>query len=720
MPFPPYVPTRQVTLGGAQALETSDPLVIKATIKASRSLVWDATGYRFESARVDVAATEAGGELTMLVPRTDVVGWRDSRLNALIDISAPGAYTHAYTLDVQFFRGDMFVSTATIGPFTVPAGDGALDLDKVIPAGSTSGQAVSIPDSWSAAVSAAQQAADDAAQDAATAVAAVAGKQDVATLDEDVAQEFDAPDSALRGRVSAHIVEGVDELAVGSKIDLSPQPGRMVVSSKLRHLHAASHPRSRRYLWDGQEPSLLWVESLNKWIMTFTGGSGFSGTYIRTCPGDKDPTVQGNWTSQVRIVDLGVGRASPHSFTYIEGSTAYCYFVDDLDKTKLYVATSPVANMTDGAWTIQAEPVVPASPGNLSPAGQRLGNPSLIKIGATYYMILECQNGDNLGDPNDGNPLTYSWQVYLMKATSPTGTFTKVYGPITSLRLDGTGSVSGLDPHLEDGKIVAFLHGNPWARYVPDDIYRAVIDPAAIETDAWSITNNGSYVLQRAHEFEVDQAVDPSVQTGPGGFSYMAYSANDNTAGTFRVMITRLLPTKVTWDQSAGDWIASEHRDSDPPRWNYVAPRKHQWAAYVDPDGEAKQGTWNLTSSPSGMYGNARLTNTTLAQNDYIDFDVILGPGTWQLRPVFLRGPDHGIVKVSMAFASKFFLTTIGQWDGYAASQTLNAATLLTPFTVRGRKTARARLRFQVTDKNASSSGYAASMLAWSLKRTDF
>ncbi len=222
MPFPAYVPTRQVTLGGAQALETSDPLVIKATIKASRSLVWDATGYRFESARVDVASTEAGTELTMLVPRTDVVGWRDSRLNALIDISAPGSYTHAYTLEVQFYLGGNMVSSDVIGPFTVPGGDGALDLDKVIPAGSTSGQAVSIPDAWSDAVEAAQQAANGAAQSAATAVAAVAGKQDEATLDQDVAEQFGEPDSALRSAVSAQIAQlkvwarNLDQLIVGA------------------------------------------------------------------------------------------------------------------------------------------------------------------------------------------------------------------------------------------------------------------------------------------------------------------------------------------------------------------------------------------------------------------------------------------------------------------------------------------------------------------------
>lgn len=120
------------------------------------------------------------------------------------------------------------------------------------------------------------------------------------------------------------------------------------------------------------------------------------------------------------------------------------------------------------------------------------------------------------------------------------------------------------------------------------------------------------------------------------------------------------------------------------------------------------------------MYGNCRLYNSSAAQNDSIEFDVVLGPGTWSLRPVFNKGPDQGIVTVTMAFASKFFQTTVGTFDCYSASQVLNSATILSSFNIRGRKTARVRLRFAVADKNAASTGYQFSEIGWSLKRTDY
>lgn len=42
MAFPVDIPTRTVTLGGAAALESGAPLILAVTVRASRSLIWNA------------------------------------------------------------------------------------------------------------------------------------------------------------------------------------------------------------------------------------------------------------------------------------------------------------------------------------------------------------------------------------------------------------------------------------------------------------------------------------------------------------------------------------------------------------------------------------------------------------------------------------------------------------------------------------------------------
>lgn len=151
MAFPEYIPTRNVSIGGAMGQENSAPLRVKVVVRSSTSLVWQETGYRFE--RVGFEGTSAAGEEIIIeLPRTDVAtGWRNPVLNALIDASAPNSYTHRYTAEVSFLDafGIPKGSATTIGPFTVPAGDGNLDLDKALPTTDVAGGVTLVPDSWS-------------------------------------------------------------------------------------------------------------------------------------------------------------------------------------------------------------------------------------------------------------------------------------------------------------------------------------------------------------------------------------------------------------------------------------------------------------------------------------------------------------------------------------------------------------------------------------------
>ena len=163
MAFPEYIPTRTVSVGGAFALETGDPLAVSFSLESTRSLIWSSTGFRFESTGASAQAEIVGGEALLELPRTDLAGWRDASTGAAIDTSAPGSYSHQY-------HGTLSVGgrTYAIAPFALPAGSGVVDLDVLVSAPGVDGGQVSIPDLWSAQVAAAEAAALAAAASAAS------------------------------------------------------------------------------------------------------------------------------------------------------------------------------------------------------------------------------------------------------------------------------------------------------------------------------------------------------------------------------------------------------------------------------------------------------------------------------------------------------------------------------------------------------------------------
>lgn len=165
MPFPPYVLTRTVTVGGAAILESADLMRIRLTVTASRSLIHADTGYRFKNQQA-VNVSELGTDAVLALPRTDLPGWKNAVTGDIIDVSAEGSYTHQYIALVEYLDTDgnsKGISPDQIGPFVLPAGDGAVDLDKIVPVGSSSGEAVSIP-AWFAEIAAQAQAAADEAR----------------------------------------------------------------------------------------------------------------------------------------------------------------------------------------------------------------------------------------------------------------------------------------------------------------------------------------------------------------------------------------------------------------------------------------------------------------------------------------------------------------------------------------------------------------------------
>jgi hypothetical protein len=200
------------------AQESSDPLIVRVTVKSTRkSLVWNATGYRYESVPA-VKTSEPGGEVQFLLPCTDTAGWRDPELNAIIEITEPGQFTHQYTADVEILAGDRVQRKLTMGPFSVPAGDGVIDLDNTVPASTVQGQMVLIPDVWTQVVDDAASVAADA-QSTLDGLAALAGlPEGLATLDEDGV----VPEGQLPERLSP---DGLDSAIAGSVAVEAPAVG---------------------------------------------------------------------------------------------------------------------------------------------------------------------------------------------------------------------------------------------------------------------------------------------------------------------------------------------------------------------------------------------------------------------------------------------------------------------------------------------------------------
>lgn len=162
--YPPGIVTRTCTVGGATAQESGDPLILSVVVASSRGLIWASTGWRLPSLPRTVAST-VGSEATFELPVTSQAGFRsDSSPGTIIDVSAPGSYSHTYTATVTITTptGGL-VSQHVIGPFPLPAEDlSPVDLDTLLPVGTQAGGVVLVPDTWGPIVAAAEAALGEA------------------------------------------------------------------------------------------------------------------------------------------------------------------------------------------------------------------------------------------------------------------------------------------------------------------------------------------------------------------------------------------------------------------------------------------------------------------------------------------------------------------------------------------------------------------------------
>lgn len=147
MSYPAGVTTRPVSFGPAIILEDGTPLEMEVTVRASRSLVWLATGAPFVSLSTTLDGDQVETQLPL--PVTDQSGYGDGKGNA-IDV-ADGKHSHYYTATVAYKAKGRVVKQVSAGPFALPEDDGSpIDLDNLIPVSTAGGATIAIPDTWSA------------------------------------------------------------------------------------------------------------------------------------------------------------------------------------------------------------------------------------------------------------------------------------------------------------------------------------------------------------------------------------------------------------------------------------------------------------------------------------------------------------------------------------------------------------------------------------------
>lgn len=133
------------------------------------------------------------------------------------------------------------------------------------------------------------------------------------------------------------------------------------------------------------------------------------------------------------------------------------------------------------------------------------------------------------------------------------------------------------------------------------------------------------------------------------------------------------------------------------------------WNVPLDPTQPPRGsvGTWTIAAATAlGAYiQNA----TSAAQNDYIEFDVMLAPGTWTLKLSGQGGTSRGIITAQLDNGLGVF-SDIGTFDFYAASTVSFQSATSAEFTVDA--PIRRTIRLIVATKNASSSGYTAYLTA--------
>jgi hypothetical protein len=135
------------------------------------------------------------------------------------------------------------------------------------------------------------------------------------------------------------------------------------------------------------------------------------------------------------------------------------------------------------------------------------------------------------------------------------------------------------------------------------------------------------------------------------------------------------------------------------------------WMRQVVPYFTAASATnWNSLSASdvNSLFGFT--FDSSGAQNDEINWDVVLSAGTWTIELLIKKGTDRGIYSIQLDGVE------VGTVDGYSGATVRNQRGLVAGVTVAtsGKK----RLKLKMATKNASSTSYVGSIGLVSLVRT--
>ena len=137
---------------------------------------------------------------------------------------------------------------------------------------------------------------------------------------------------------------------------------------------------------------------------------------------------------------------------------------------------------------------------------------------------------------------------------------------------------------------------------------------------------------------------------------------------------------------------------------------EYPWMFHIDPTAPSKANlNFNTLSLSSGLLHNSQVESSG-ADGDYLDFDVLVPAGTWNFTLIHNRNLNHGIYSI------QFDLVEQGTIDGYYASNSPNTYSTLTGIVVPVNK--KFVLRIKISGKNASSSGYFGSIQEIHFRRT--
>jgi hypothetical protein len=445
-----------------------------------------------------------------------------------------------------------------------------------------------------------------------------------------------------------------------------------------------------------QEVSAWYANAKYNMLCTDSGALRY-----RSCT--TDPTVAANWSAPTACIGGGNGGFAGNpgrSGVYVEGSTLYCYYLD-ISTNDVRVATAPITTPT--VWTDVG--IVLSPPGGTGGGG----NNFVVKDGSTYRLFMEYVQQVSWS----GVGVINQYMTGMATSSTPTGTFTRQISTLSSLRTNGgAGSVSGICMVKENSTWVAYYHSQAASPDIPDHIYRA--HTTDLSTDSW-VQDIGGPFVRRAHPVEVDQCADPFLCQSPGGTWLIFWEGYDNRAGKSSILCAPLQPVDKQWDGAQWQFAEAgyDSRDTAPPE-------KTVWSIRMVPPwvgGVRHTGTWTTDTSSGGL--GPRILNSTNAQNDSVEWDVILAPGTWLLTLLTLIAANQSIITVDIDNgAGSFIRPSLGTIDCYNGAATYAVYTLA--FTIYGQSAIRRSLRFKGATRNAlNTTGWYMQFMDWTLVRTD-